>query len=185
MPNTYDTDGFRTLTLRADKASRTAFCEGLQNLHYGDAITLVVSGVQGCTPASLVFGIYDPDSTCISIATTAFAFVPGCVDKVYAQISLLTVEAAAATAALAPGVPVEVRVYLYETGGKTWLDTSASLYPNPAVSGGDGTACIAYVTAGDLAALATSVAAMPSLNAAQREARFNALLVGLQALCSS
>lgn len=184
MTNAYDTDGFKTLVLRTDKGTRTAFCEGLQSLHYGDAITVVVSGVQGCVPANLVFGIYDAESNSLADVPAAFAFVPGCVDKVYANISLHTTEAATAVTGKAPGEATEVRLYLYETGGKTWLDTSANLYPNPAVAGGGGTPSSCYVTCAELAAAVAPILTMPTLNAVQREARFNALLAALSNLAT-
>lgn len=181
--NDYDPDGFRTLTLRADKASRSAVCEGLSTLHYGDSIVAVVTGVGGCDPDDLVFGIYGPASQRLDeVGNSGWAFLPGRTDAVYAEISLYTANCETLCAALAPGEPTEARLYLCESSGKTWLDTSVSLYPNPTLSGGSAGTANQFVLRSSVRALANAVAAMPSLNAFQREQKLDALLAGLAAL---
>ena len=184
MAEDYDIDGFKTLTLRACRGSRAAVCEGLRDLHFGDSLTVVVTGVAGCVPAALVFGVYGPDSELLSaVGAGGWAFVPGSTDAVYASVSVDADPAAVNLAnTLAPGVPVEVRLYLYETGGRTWIDSAIDFYPNPAVAGGTAGAANSFVTRAQLAALADSVLAMPALTAYQKEQRFLTLLNGLAAL---
>ena len=181
--NDYDTDGFRTMTLRADRSSRSAVCEGLSNLHYGDSLVLVVTGVNGCDPDNLIFGIYGSESQRLDeVSDTGWQFLPGRVDAVYAEVSLLTANAEALSGTLSPGEPAEVRVYLSETGSKTWIDSSADFYPNPTLSGGSAGTANDFVLRSSLRALANAVAAMPSLNAYQREQKLDALLARLAAL---
>lgn len=179
--NAYDIDGFRTLTLRACKPTAAAFQEGLQDLHYGDAVTLVVTGVTGCVPSELLFGVYDKDSAVLNTAAV-WAFVPGTKDRVYANFSLATAAALAAVAGVALGKSVEIRIYLCENGGRTLLDVPIDFYPNPASPGGESEAVLGFVTKAQLAQLAQDTLDMDAFNAAQREARFIHLLQGLVAL---
>jgi len=178
--NAYDTDGFKTVVMRVDKSSRSAEPEGLSSFHYGDSITLVVTEMLGCDPAHLTFGAFDVDSNQLATVSGSFAFVPGTSDKVYASVSFATAEALAAVSDCALGEPAPVRFYLFESGGKTWMDTSVDLYPEPLVAytlpSPPPAAGNAYVTQADLAAAIAPVLAMPTLTAAQREARVDALL---------
>lgn len=178
--NSYDTDGFKTVVLRVDKATRDAVPEGIKVLHYGDSVTFVITEMMGCDPSDLVFGAFDADSVQVASLSGSFAFVPGTNDKVYANVSFATAEALAAVSDLPLGDPATLRLYLYESGGKTWLDTSMDIFPEPVVAysmpNPPPVAGNAYVTQADLAAALAPVLAMPTLTAAQRESRMDALL---------
>lgn len=183
--NDYDIDGFRTMTWRCDRDGCGIVAEGLRVLHYGDSVVLVVTGVGGCVPADLVFGVYADDGSNIAeVSNTGFDFVPGRADAIYAYINFQTGNAETLAGTLAHGDAADVRVYLYETGGRTWIDSGLEFYPNPAVAGGTSNPQNAYVTKTALSQLAQAVLAMPDGNAYLREQRFLALVNGLAALAA-
>lgn len=180
----YEPDAFKTLTLRVDRATRTAVPEGLLSLFAGDILTVVVRGVYGLAdPSKIVFGIYSEDGDILSSVSGSWAYVPGGKDAVYAAVSLSTGNAAALAGTLRPGRPVTVHISLSESDGRTVMESEMPFQRSLSYSGG-GTAgeVSTYVTRSEIAALAAQVAAMPSLNDYDRKRRLEVLLAGLQAM---
>ena len=170
------------MTLRVNRADGSAVVEGLSVLHLGDSLVIVVTNVMGCAPASLLFGIYDADGTALHVGTPSWTFVPGSVDRVYAAVSLASSAAETLAAALSAGESVDVFLNLAEGGGRTWLDIALPFRNSPAVNDTQGGASVAFVSKAALAAIADEIIPMPTLTAAQREARFALLLTRLAAL---
>lgn len=183
MSEDYSPDGFKTLTFRVGRNASEATFEGPSELRYGDSIILVVRGVSGCTPASLVFAFADSDGTAIS-SSGAWAFVPGTVDAVYTAASLLTANCLSALDGVSPGDSVPIRAYLSETSGRTFVDCALDLYPNPTVSGTSATPSSYYPTKAQLAEIADAVLANPMANPYQTAERLTQLLNALSALGS-
>ena len=180
----YSPDGFKTVTLRADRTTTSAVVEGIGVLHLNDSLTVVVTNVLGCDPASLLFGIFSAADAPLHEGCPVWQFVPGCVDKVYATVSLASAEATALAATLEAGESVDVYLNLAESGGRTWVDIALPFRESPAVSGGSGEAATQYLPRAALASVASEVAAMPTLTAAQREARFAKLIQRLAEIAS-
>ena len=183
MANDYDPNGFNTLTLRVDSATKTATVEGPARLHYMDALTVVVSGLVTGAPASLLFAVVDSERNALATAVSgsAWAAVPNAPGKVYAKYSLDTAAAQDLSASLALGTPAEVRMYLRDPAGRTLLDQPVEFYPCPfPVDGGfDPSPSSALVLKADIAEAVAAVQAMPSFNVAHLEARLNMLLTKL------
>lgn len=179
----YEPSAFKTLTLRVDKATRTAEAEGLSSLYYGDSLTVVLAGISGLDVTKLVFGVYSEAGDLLSSVSGSWAFVPGRKDAVYGLVSLLTGNAETLAASLTVGRPVDVWLCAHEETGRTVLETSLPFYRSLSVSGGGAAGEISsYPTRAELAALAASVAAMPAMNDFDRNRRMEVLLAGLQAL---
>lgn len=177
-------DEFKTVTFRLDRSSRAASCDFAERLHYGDDLKLVFTGVSGIDQPSAEVALFPQTiatTTSLGSGGTAgsFSFVEGRTDAIYCTLSLLTVPLKALVDAVTPGTPVTVRLYLADSE-KTWLDTDIDIYPSPIkATYSPATAGDRYVTLGDLDAVVAAVQAMPTLTAADREARFNALLTRL------
>lgn len=181
--NDYDPDGFKTLVLRCERGSCGAVPENLLVLHYGDSLNVVVTGVRGCDPDDLVFNVVSADGAQLAeVGAAGWEFVPGRTDAVYATVSLAGGAAEALAQTLDPGQPDDVHIYLFETGGRTWIDTSMPFYPNPAVTGGSAGTQALYVTRASVAALARTFLAAPSDTAYAREQRIVAFMNSLSAL---
>lgn len=178
----YEPDGFKTLTLRVDKQTRTAVPEGLLSLFLYDSLTVVVTGVHGVDPDDVVFGVFSASGDILS-ADDGWAFVPGRKDAIYSAVTLSTANAETLAATLTPDEPATVWLSMAETGGKTLMSTSMPFYRSLIVTGGGSAGEISsYVTSAAIAALASNVAAMPSNTDYDRKRKFDALVAGLQAL---
>ena len=178
----YEPDGFKTLTIRADRSSRTGTLDGPRTLYLHDALTVVVTGVHGVDVTKVVFGIYSAAGDLIS-ATGAWAFYPGRKDAVYASVSLATGAAETLASTMTPGEPVDVWISMLETGGRVILDMAVPFYRAFAATGGGSAGEVSsYTTNASLSALAATVAAMPNMNDYDRKRRFEVLLNGLIAL---
>ena len=181
--NDYDTDGFKTLVLRCERGVCGAVPENLLVLHYGDSLNVVVTGVRGCVPADLVFNVVSEDGSQLAeVGAGGWEFVPGRTDAVYAAVTLATGNAETLAQTLALGASADVQVYLFETGGRTWVDVSMPFFPNPAVAGGSAGAQALYVTRASIAALARTFLASPASSAYEREQRIIAFMNSLSAL---
>ena len=181
-------DGFKEVTFRIDAGARTATLDASDVVHYGDSLVLTFVGVPGINIASASLGIFVKTAGNYTAAVTVAAgdmhFSPGSVDTVYCLASLLTTEVKAAVDAQLPGVPATLRLYLRDSEA-TFLDQDIDVYPSPLVSASPATPGDLYITAAAVKAIIDGVggvAAMPTLTAAQREARFVALLTGLGGL---
>lgn len=189
------TDGFKTVTFRVDPPTRTSVTDTPCVLHVGDdSLIFVFSNVYGIDPASCVAGLLDPEVPGHNLATfLSFAFVPGDTSSVYCRVSLATVELAASLdggtvdsvtlSGVGIGEAKTLRLYLMD-GTRTWLDMDVPVYREPLSSASGATASSAWVTKAALAAVATHIKTMPTLTAAQREARFQYLVDGLEDLIS-
>ena len=133
--NDYDNDGFSTLLLRASRNSMAATAEGPCDLHFGDALTVVIAPPPGLAAAdSVLFGIYAADGSALcapAAADSVFAWVPGSSDRVYQNVSLNTPAAAALAATLRAAEPAEVRAIASVDGGRVILDLSLRFFSNP------------------------------------------------------
>ena len=175
-------DDFKTLTLRLDVSTRTASAEGPSVLHYGDSLKVVVSGIYGASKDALTLGFLSPTGAFYSTGGTSFSWVPGCLDAAYVTVSLDSAPLATAMASVEPGTPVPCRIFLVESGAVTWLDMAAEILPSPLLTVNPVDPQDPFVPRSALIGLAASVSSMPTLTAAQREARMQALLSGLAAL---
>ena len=179
----YDPDGFKTVTFRVDRGSRSAGADQSDVLHYGDALKLVFTGVRGISVASATVGLFSQVAgTSANLASFgSLAFVSGTLDSVYATATLSSVALKALVDAAVPGTPVTLRLYLRDAV-KTYADLDVDVYPCPLVSASPAVPADTYVTAGQLNAIAAALAAMSTLTAAEREARMNYLVTQLGAL---
>ena len=108
--------------------------------------------------------------------------MPGNCDAAYVTLNLRTDGMKDLTEASVAGTPVQVRLYVVDSV-KTWLDQEVDVYPNPLLAGSaTATPGDRFVTVGELHDIAETLAAMPTLNAADREARFNRLITMLGGL---
>lgn len=178
----YEPDGFKTLTIRADRATRTGELEGPRTLFLHDALTLVVTGVYGVDVTKVAFGVYSQAGKVIS-SVGAWAFVPNRTDAIYASVSLATGAAETLASTLTPGEEVPVWLSMIETGGRVILDMDMPFRRClVATAGGSAGEISSYATNASLSALAATVAAMPNMNDYDRKRRFEVLLNGLIAL---
>jgi hypothetical protein len=182
--NAYDSDGFSTLTLRVGRNAFTATAEGRSDLHYGDAITVVLCVPPGLTdPSTVLFGIYSESGAALAApaaADSVFEWVPNTADRVYQNVSLNTAACRDLTAALEANEPAEVRAIASFDGGCVFLDCTLKVFSNPHYdNGGASMLPRDYINKATLYALLTPIASMPTNDAVAREARFNALLAAL------
>ena len=176
-------DDFKTVTFRVDRGSRAASADHSELLHYGDVLKLVFSGVKGIDIATVTVGLFAQTAgTSANLGSFgSFAFVTGSLDTVYVTATLSSVALKALVDAAVPGNPVTLRLYLRDSI-KTWLDQDVDVYPCPLASATPAVPTDCYVTAGQLNAIATTLATMSTLTAAEREARMNYLIAQLGAL---
>ena len=183
VTNVKDSDSFRTVTFRCSAGGRPASPDCGDVLYAGDSLKLVLTQAKGVDESAATLGFFDADGTLVS-SCAAFPFTRSAEDPgmLYATVSLATDAAHAAVEGCDPGDGAPVRCYVYD-GVATWADAAFTLMPQPLAAGGGtpGTGA-AHVTKAELIAIATAVAAMDTLTAAQREARMNALLAALAAL---
>lgn len=182
------TDGFVSLTLRASRGSSSASSDFSECLHFGDAVVLTVTGVQGIDADTAMMALTTPESPYTAVSALLYSvlpavkFVQGRKDAVYCTVSLLTDEAKALAALGTPGNPARARVYVADAS-RTWVDTSVALLPSPLLDGlvapvaGD-----PYVPASKIAAIGTAMSQMATATPAQREARVNYLIAQFIAL---
>lgn len=178
-------DGFKNVTFRIDEGSRSATLDSGDTVHYGDSLVMKFCGVAGIDPDTATLGLFAKTagnySAAVSVAAGNILFSPGTTDTVYCLVSLLTSEVKKAVDAVLPGSPAVFRIYLRDAEA-TFLDQDIEVYPSPLVSASPSAPGDVYVTAAQIKAVTDSVAAMPTLTAAQREARFAALLTLLGGL---
>lgn len=187
--NPYDPDGYRTVTFRADRFSRSAVPENLGCVHVMDTVVVVVTGLRGADVSKLVFGAVaeDPPAGADGLLTTCgpWSQVPGDPSRAYAVVGFDSAAAVALAASLPPGRAAAVRAYLSEDGGRTLLDCACEFYDNPVPSAEASAPADAYVRKSALAAAMAQVSAMPVSSGAQAAAKLNALVSALAGLASS
>jgi len=181
---------FRTLILRVDASIKSAVADGFQTLSAGDSVKVVLTNLPGATVGSLELFLFSKASPAVALVTpaTSFAAVPGRHDSFYATLDLASAALTSAMSALEPGEPLVARLYVADAN-VVWADTDISIYPSPHLdqsSWPDPEAPFAreddVILKADLLAGVTPIVAMPTLTAAQREARFEALLQLLSSL---
>lgn len=177
------TDGFRTVTFRVDPPTRTAVTDFPCVLHAGDdSLIFVFANVYGIDPDTCAAGLFSPSDPTQNLgAFSGFAFVPGDTSAAWCRADLTSRELGAALAPSALGECASLRLYLKDAV-RTWLDTDVPVCREPLSSADPASPASGYITAAQLAAAAAAVSEMPALTAAQREARFAALLAALEAL---
>ena len=167
----------------------------LKNLPLADVDTLRADLWSQTSPAGLLASAA-PTTGPLDGVVAAFSAVPNKPYDWYCTLDLLTGEIETALTSQTPGEPYPVHLIVGDTNG-VWVDAGMNLYHNPALSAetipplaGDpfvsgsalATALEPYaliddtVDRSDLYADLLVVQAMPTLNPAQSEARFNALL---------
>ena len=178
-------DGFKEVNFRVDSGSRTATLDASDTVHYGDSLTLRFYGVGGIDLDTATLGVFAKTAGNYTAAVTVppgdIHFSPGTVDTVYCLASLLTAGVKEAVDAVPHGSPATLRIYLRDSEA-TFLDQDLEIYPSPLTSASPASPEDVFVTAAQLKAVTDAVAAMPTLTAAQREARFQALIDGLGGL---
>ena len=181
-------DGFKEATFRIDSGSRSAALDSSDTFHYGDSLVLTFAGVPDIDIATATLGIFAKTAGNYAAAVTVAAgdmhYVTGSTDTVYCLASLLTSPVKTAVDAMIPGVPATFRIYLRDSEA-TFLDQDIEIYPSPLTNAAPATPGDVYVTAAQIKAIINGVdgvAAMPTLTASQREARFVALITGLGGL---
>lgn len=183
----YDADDFKTLILRIDRGGRTAVSDFGEVLHYGDGLKVILKGVRGLDLPSAEVSMVAPVDGAYTVLTTGgepgnVNQVPGDCDAAYVTLNLRTDGMKDLTEAVDAGTPVTVRLYLVDAV-KTWVDQEIEVYPSPLLAGSaTATPGDRFVTVGEMHDIAEALAAMPTLNAADREARFNRLIAMLGGL---
>lgn len=185
-------EDFRTLTLRVDPSTKGAVAEGFVPLSQGDSVKLILTSLPGADLSTLAFYIFSKATTPVALITpaTAFAVVPGRHDSFYTSADISSSALTSALVALEPGEPLTVRLYVADTN-VVWADCDIDIYRAPHLSQEswpDPESPFAreedVILKTDLAAGLAPIIVMPTLTAAQREARFNALLELLDTLTS-
>jgi len=177
-------EDFRTLTLRVDPSVKGAVAEGFASLSAGDSLKVVLTNLPGADVSSLGLYVFSKAVPAVALMTQAssFAAVPGRHDSFYASADISSAALTSAMAALEPGDPLTVRLYVADSDF-VWADCDIDVYPSPHLSQSswpDPESPFVreseVVLKSDLAAGLAPIVEMPTLTAAQREARFNALL---------
>ena len=181
---------FRTLTLRIDSSTKGAVAEGFASLSQGDSVKLVLTNLPGADAASLAVYLFSDAVSPVALITpiTSFAAVPDRHDSFYASADISSSALTLALAAVKPGDPLTVRLYVADDN-VTWADCDIDIYRTPHLAQSSWPAPTApfartdtVILRSDLLAGVTPIIAMPTLTAAQREARFTALLSLLSTL---
>lgn len=182
-------DDFRIVTLRA-AGNKAAALEGFTNLSQGDSVKVVVRNLPGADRTSLRFYLFskaDPSVALISPAT-GFQLVPGTSDSFYATASIASDNLATALDTVEPGSALTVRAYVADSY-MVWVDCDLDVLPSPHTAETSWPAVTPpfaaeadVVLKADLLAGVTPILTMPTLTAADREARMNALLTLLNDL---
>ena len=195
-------DEFKVLKLLCKPNARSATVDGIVDLYYKDSIKLYLKNLPLADVDTLRADLYSkPDVAGIlaQVLPTNFSQVTGKPHDFYATLSLFTDELKAYLTDAEAGEPLEAQLQVSATNG-TWVDRTLEIYPNPAameeippptvtdpyLKESDLTAALAdYLLIDDsidkasLNAALDAVNVMSTLTAAEREARFNALLSAL------
>ena len=177
-------EDFRTVIFRVDASIKGAVADGFQTLSAGDSVKVVLTNLPGATVGSLELFLFSKASPAVALVTpaTSFAAVPGRHDSFYATLDLASTALTSAMSGLEPGEPLVVRLYVADAN-VVWADTDVSIYPSPHLdqsSWPDPEAPFVreddVILKADLLEGLAPILVMPTLTAAQREARFEALL---------
>lgn len=196
---------FKVLKLLCDGDSRSATVDGITELYFGDSIKMYLKGLPNADINTLRVDLFSRTSPAGLLAQTLpgnFSLVPDKPYDFYCTLSLLTASIDTLFEAQIPGEAYQTRLIVSDTNG-TWADVEFPLFHNPALSAASLPPLVdnPFITAAavnsllnkyllatkslDKAALSagvTEVQNLPTLTPAQREARFNALLVLLASL---
>lgn len=199
---------FKVLKFLCSPVSREAAAKGLQDLYYTDAVKFYVSGLPDADVASLRVDIHTETSPAGLLAyaapdggTPAFMEVTNTPGSFYCTLDLDTSEISdyMTDQAQQPGVPVPVHVIVSDANG-VWADVAMNLYHTPGaaasstpplsddpfVRDSELTAALGdYLLSADsvdkavLNASMTDAQALPTANAAQFEAKLDAVIAAI------
>jgi hypothetical protein len=181
---------FRTLTLRVDPSTKGAVAEGFASLSQGDSVKLILTNLPGADAESLAVYLFSDAVSPVALITpvSTFAAVPDRHDSFYASADISSAALTSALAAVKPGDPLTVRLYVADDN-VVWADCDLDILRSPHLSQEswpDPEAPFArtdtVILRSALLAGVTPIIAMPTLTAAQREARITALLSLLSTL---
>jgi len=187
-----DYSDFRTVRI-AVNTDKSAAMDPPVPWHAGESLKLVVSGLPASAdPDTLLLSLHDTTTPFGALLTPPAAWyaVPEVPGSYYASLDLATDEISDYLADTTPGDAKYARLYLADAEG-VWLDVAVPLAPAPyldqsawpePVSPYAQTAAV--ILKADLLAGITPILAMPTLTAAQREARLQALLNLLETLAT-
>lgn len=183
---------FRTLTLRISPTTKSATAEGFSVLSQGDSIKLVLTNLPGADVSSLSFYLFTkatPPEALISPATS-FAEVPDSSNSFYASADISSATLTTALASVLPGNALVARLYVADSNA-VWADCDIAIQPSPHLSAESWPVPEApfaetpqVILRSDLLTGLAPISIMPTLSAAQREARFEALLSMLTSLAT-
>lgn len=182
-------DDFRIVTLRA-AGNKAAALEGFTNLSQGDSVKVVVRNLPGADLATLRFYLFTKADPAVALIApvTGFELVPGTSDAFYSSADIRSGALATALGAVEPGSALTVRAYVADTY-MVWVDCDIDILPTPHLSETSWPGIEApfatedeVILKADLLAGITPILSMPTLTAANREARMNALLALLNDL---
>lgn len=130
-------DKFRTVTLRVDRNTRVARFDGLQEIHFGDSLIVVVDNVSGIDPDDIQFWVWekvaDPARADALVQAQGFVAVPGYASRAYLNITFNSAKLGTALAATPVGTPLAVRMIVRD-GSMPFVDMDINVYPNPEIT---------------------------------------------------
>ena len=179
-------DSFRVTTFRATPF-KTAIIDGHYPWHVGDSVILTVSNIPGAEVSSLHAAVYARDKACLTSPATGWREDPENPGTFYSALDLGSSALDSALEDTPSGEPFSARLYISDAN-TTWVDMSIRVLPSPHRAPGWPDPADPYPKASEVvlkADLRTGLApilGMPTLNAAQREARLQALLDLLNAI---
>ena len=195
-------DDFKQLKLIASTNARSATVDGIVDLYYGDSIKLYVKNLPKADVDTLRADLYSKPNAAGILAQClpeSFAAVAGKPHDFYATLTLFTDEIKDYLEDAEAGEPLLTQLVISDTNG-VWVDITLDLYPNPQLDGEIPPPIVSdpYIRESDLESALSdylltedsidkadlntdllAVQALPTLTAAEREARFNALLTAL------
>ena len=181
-----------TVKIRVNPQDKTAVYDGVTRLSFGDILTVAISGALGADLSSLGLYIFSKDTSSALVAPVT-AFERSTSSGSFQSTANLTVATATLTSEiseLAPGEPLVARLYVADSN-RVFADCDIDILPSPHTSASSWPEAQApFVTEdqvilkSDLAEGLAPILVMPTANAAQREARMEALLSLLSDLTS-
>lgn len=182
-PDYSDFSDFRTLRIRVNP-DKSAVLEPPFRVNAGESLKVIVSGAAGADVGTLLLSLHAKESPYTALVTPPAAWyaVPAEPGAFYASLDMATDAVDTLLADTGPGDEVVVRLYVADSGN-VWADCDLPLTPAPYRDADTWPApqpafltAASGVTKESLAAGVAAVKALPTLTAAQREARVQALL---------
>lgn len=183
-----DYSDFRTLHIRANP-DKSAILEPTFHLNAGESLKVVLSGAEGVDPSTLVLSLHGKEAPFPALVTPPSVWypTPGNPGSYYASVDLSTSAVTSLLSGVIPGGEVLIRLYVAD-GSNVYVDCDVPLSPAPYRSAGTWPAPTSPFATENQVVLRSAlhgalqeILAMPTLSAANREARLQSLIAALYA----